>query len=407
MSTLVHDQANGSNRASSSPWLLRLGVFVLVASGLSIVGLLAINQTSRKPVSTTQRIVSATIQASPDHSGVSPSVDAWRAEILSPTNLHATIADLNLDQGLLPRSEKTSSPAEWEAKVQQLLRVEAVNDRRHADDLIRIAFPVGRNAGEAVALVNGLAQRAVASRETTARQIAEQANESLLAKRRSTISAAERLQQLQSEFAGFKKSSTAQELTDKNSVSVDAFFAERRARLSSDLAEYQRRREVLLETVLPAHPEIRDLDLKIENVQAALAQVPPAKNPTDDMPLPPGANSASPAVDSKLLSAITLAWTDWQRLTADQAAAEQLWRSSGELPSFVVTLAQQPVIQLSVADKPSTAMLSFVMLAAMAVGVAAAGWIRSEPIVLRSARQIEKTLHLKVLAVLPSSGVKI
>ena len=129
------------------------------------------------------------------------------------------------------------------------LRVESVRDRRHSDDSIRITYPVGRNVSQAVALVNALAQRAVISREASVRQAAEQATQSLLALRAATVAAADRLKAVQADLEAYKKTATAQAADNKNSVSVDSFFADRRAQLSRDLVEYQRRRDVLLETL--------------------------------------------------------------------------------------------------------------------------------------------------------------
>ena len=152
------------------------------------------------------------------------------------------------------------------------------------------------------------------------------------------------------------------------------------------------------------HLEIRDLDVKIGTVQSA-PQVPPTSIPTDAAAAPAG-NSATATGDEKFRDAITAATTDWQRLAAEESAAEQQIESSRVLPSFVVTLAQIPVVQAT-GEKSSPAMMAFVVLAAIAIGIAAAGWVRNEPVVLKSAREVEKLLHLKVLAVLPSAGVKI
>lgn len=406
MNTRHQSIAHGTGRAPLSTWMLRLAVFVVVAVGLSIVGMLAVVQTNhRQPISANLRFVSATIEtASQSEEGLS--LDAWRTEILSPANVHTAIAELRLDHSLLPRGEKVGSPVELEARIQGLLQVDVVRDRRHADNQIRITFPVGRNVSEAVALVNGLAQQTVTARVESARTATLQADQLLLAKREATAQAATVLQQLQSELAEMKKSSPREEVADKNSVAVDAYFDERRAQLSLELAEFQRRREVLLETLLPAHPEVRALDSKIDIVRGALAQIPPAKNTIDTLPLPGGADPASKANDGKLLADISRALGDWQYLSAEQAAAEQLWQTTRTIPSYVISLAQVPIVPVS-GDRFSTAVLSFVVLAAMAVGIAAAGWVRPQPIILRSTREIEKSLHLKVLTVLPSAGVKI
>jgi hypothetical protein len=334
---------------------------------------------------------------------VASAIEQAAGEILSPTALMSAMhktADRNATDEVLAAAAK---------ELQGRLRVDVDPGAGKQPWTISIRSASGEDAG----LINVLAEDYCRARQSAA--VAQQ-QAAYRAAQAATENARHSAEQSQQEFdrqlerlaervGALSNRSAASEsmAADLNpSLPAASELSPRKEELKGRIAELEAQRTSLLEKLLPAHPEVQEVDSEIEAAQSELQNLAvesPLAEPQADVPLQPEENEterllAHLAARRKVLSH-ALAKASQLAVAEREASEQALRRRQDEIASMTpATLPAQP------AARPGWQMLAPAGLIALLVILAAGRRRIAAADVFRDADELETALGIPLVGML-------